>query len=54
MQSGLLQLFLSICIQKVTKNLQAFPAKKNRSQIFVTIINGKRTGHKQLIAFNGG
>jgi hypothetical protein len=49
MHSGLLQLFLSICIQKVTKNLQAFPAK-NSSQIFVTIINGKRTGHKQLIA----
>jgi hypothetical protein len=50
--SGLLQLFLSICIQKVTKNLQAFPAQKT-VQIFVTIINGKRTGHKQLIAISG-
>ncbi|EKI0254257.1 hypothetical protein O8H62_003614 [Enterobacter asburiae] len=26
--------------------------QKNSSQIFVTIINGKRTGHKQLIARN--
>jgi hypothetical protein len=53
MHSGLLQLFLSICIQKVTKTCRLF-LQKNRSQIFVTIINGKRTGHKQLIAINDG
>jgi hypothetical protein len=48
-QPALLQLFLSICIQNVTKN-RWHHQQKNNSQLFVTIINDKRTGDKQLIA----
>jgi hypothetical protein len=44
-------LFLSICIQKVTKTA-GFSSGKQFS-IFVTIINGKQTTHKQLILYSG-
>lgn len=49
--SALLRLFLSNCIQKVTIQSQNVLAK-NRILIFVTIINGRHTADKHLIADN--